>query len=138
MHTAPTNCQDEVLAPKLRVLIIEDDADCADSTALLLRTWGFTAEIARDGEAGLAAAQGQRPDVLLLDIGLPKLNGYDVAKHLNDLIWKKKPFIIAMTGRDREKDQQRADEAGIHLRLTKPVNPQELLALLQRFERIIN
>ena len=122
---------------EMRVLIVDDNADCADSTADLLQFWGFAVQVARDGQTGLAAAIEHKPDVLLLDIGLPQLDGYELAKRLDETAWLKKPFVIAITGFERDSDQQRAKDAGIHVHMTKPVDPQSLLALLRRFERIV-
>jgi CheY-like chemotaxis protein len=121
----------------LRVLVVEDNADSATSLALLLRLQGHEVKIALDGPTGLQVAQDNWPDVVLLDIGLPGLDGYLVARGIGEHPGEKKPLLIAVTGYDRETDRQRSAEAGIDLHLVKPVDPVQLQGLLGRFRTII-
>jgi two-component system CheB/CheR fusion protein len=126
--------------PNLRVLVVEDDAELASHLALLLGRRGHQVRIASDGTTALEATQASPPDVVLLDIGLPDLDGYQVAKRVRDEIapaMPKAPLLIAVTGRDGEADRRRSQEAGIDLHLVKPVDPDRLLRLLERFQRII-
>lgn len=121
----------------LRVLVAEDNPDCAGSLAMLLRIEGHQVEIARDGPTALESAQTHRPDVLVLDLGLPRLSGYEVAQEVNKQRWEKRPLIIAVTGYGQEADRRHAVESGIDLHFTKPTRPEQLLALLKRFQGIV-
>src|SRR5436190_20221119 len=84
--------------PNLSILVVDDHADCAASTAWLLRGYGHEVEVACDGPGALAAVQGHCPDVILLDIGLPGMDGWEVAKRLKECDRPKQPLIIAVTG----------------------------------------
>jgi CheY-like chemotaxis protein len=121
----------------LRVLLVEDDADSAESMAALLRLRGHKVVNVADGTAALRAAQEDLPDVVLLDIGLPGMDGYGVAKWIGEQPCEKRPLLIAVTGRGKEEDQRRSQAAGIDLHLVKPVDPARLLGLLDRFLAII-
>jgi DNA-binding response OmpR family regulator len=122
---------------RLRILTVEDDQDTAETLAILLRREGHEVDIAPDGLAALRSAQGQEPDVVLLDIGLPGMSGYDVARHLYQQKGEKRPLLIAVTGHGEEKDRQQSEDAGIDLHLVKPVDPGQLNGVLRRFERVI-
>jgi CheY-like chemotaxis protein len=121
----------------LYVLVVEDDPDAAQSTALLLRCFGHRVQIAADGPAACQAALCEPPDVVLLDIGLPGMDGWDVARHMQEPTWAKKPFLIAFTGCGGEHDRRRSQEVGIDLHLSKPVDPDFLRQVLERFLRVI-
>jgi CheY-like chemotaxis protein len=121
----------------LHILVVEDDRDTAESTALLLRYDGHRVEIALDGPSACQAARNKTPDVVLLDIALPGMDGWEVAGRLQKSSWLKKPFVIAVTGYGREEDRGRSLEAGIDLHLVKPVDPDFLRRLLARFYRIL-
>jgi CheY-like chemotaxis protein len=114
----------------LRVLIVDDNADAASSLAFLTRSWGHDVRVAHDGLAALAAAADFRPDAILLDIGLPKLDGFAVARHLRSLPDFARTFIVATSGYGRDKDRRRAAEVGFDLYLVKPYNPWRLEELL--------
>src|SRR6516162_6114764 len=102
---------------KLRVLVVEDHADTAASMAVLLRIRGHEVEVAPDGPSALRIAADRPPDVALLDIGLPGLSGWHVARRLRERAPGKTPLLIAVTGYGREADRRRSLEAGIHLHL---------------------
>jgi CheY-like chemotaxis protein len=119
----------------LRVLIVEDQADGAESLAILLRLDGYDVEIARDGPIALEKAQAYRPDVVLLDLGLPRMSGYDVAKQMAARQPESKPFLIALTGYGRDEDRQRSADAGFDMHLVKPVDPEELHGILDRLQQ---
>jgi two-component system OmpR family response regulator len=122
----------------LRVLVVEDDQDNADSLALLLRLGGHDVEVTADGLSALQAVQSAQPDVVLLDIGLPKLDGWHVAKEIRQhRNGKRRPLIIAVTGYGDQPSRLRSYESGIDLHLTKPVNPVELEDLLKRYRAIM-
>ena len=117
----------------LSILLVEDHADTAASMELLLRLAGHEVRVARDGPSALRAAEAERHDVVLLDIGLPGMNGYEVAKRLTEA---QSPFLVAITGYGREVDQLRAREAGFDLHLLKPADPEGLLRLLRCLPRV--
>jgi DNA-binding response OmpR family regulator len=121
----------------LSVLVVENDRDGADTLALLLQMSGYRVAVAADGEAALATAALVPPDVVILDLLLPKLTGWDVARRLRERSVGKRPFFIAVTGCGQEADYRRSSEAGIDLHLVKPADPQELMAVLARFSRLI-
>jgi CheY-like chemotaxis protein len=114
----------------LDILLAEDNPDGADSLARLLRGCGHTVRVAADGGSALAEAMEDPPDVLLLDIGLPLLDGWEVARRIRRLRGAHPCLIVAITGYDRPIDRLHSRRAGIHLHLAKPVDPEELQALL--------
>jgi two-component system CheB/CheR fusion protein len=105
--------------------------------AFLLRYYGHRVEIALDGPSACQAARNKNPDVVLLDIALPGMDGWQVARHFQESSSEKKPFLIALTGYGSEEDRRRSLEAGIDLHLVKPVDPDYLRRLLARFYRIV-
>jgi CheY-like chemotaxis protein len=113
-----------------RVLIVDDNEDAASSLAMLLRITGHEAYTAHDGAAALDAARAHRPEVMLLDIGLPSLNGYEVCRRLREEPWGKSIQLIALTGWGQEEDRRRSLEAGFDGHLVKPVDYDQLLSLL--------
>jgi signal transduction histidine kinase/ActR/RegA family two-component response regulator len=118
--------------PGLRILIVEDNADSAESLAHLLRRRGHETHIACDGNQGLASARALRPDVVLLDIGLPGLDGFEVARHLRGQADADGMLLVAVSGYGQESDRRRAREAGFDHHLVKPVDLEalgEVLAL---------
>ena len=118
---------------RLKVLIVEDSADCAYSSAKLLRLFGHDVEIALDGRQAIEAATLNKPDVVLLDIGLPEMDGYEVAQQLIKTQTDHPPLIIAVTRHGQEPDRRRAAAAGIDLHLTKPIDHDNLTKILRTF-----
>jgi CheY-like chemotaxis protein/two-component sensor histidine kinase len=114
----------------LRVLVVEDNVDAAESLAALLRLWGHEVRMVHDGLAALDAAREQHPEVVLLDIGLPGLDGYQVAKRLREDSSMDGTLLVAMTGYGQPEDRRRSREAGIHHHFVKPVEPFVLRTLL--------
>jgi len=117
----------------LRVLVVDDNRDAAETTAMLLEMMGNTVQSAHDGAEAVAAAETFRPDVVLCDIGLPKLNGYDVARALRQRPWGRQMYLVALTGWGQDADKRQALEAGFDHHLTKPVDPEQIEALLTEF-----
>ncbi len=117
-------------APPLRVLVVDDDADTRDTTACLLRMWGHRADTAGDGAAALALAGSLVPDVVVLDVGLPRMDGYRVARQLREQPALADVFVLCMTGFARETDRALALEAGCDEHWPKPVDPERLRKLL--------
>ena len=109
-----------------RVLIADDNRDAADSLALLLELSGHEVRVAHLGQTALSLAQTFRPDVALLDIGMPDLSGYEVARALRQEPWATDLQLIALTGWGQDDDRRRALEAGFDHHLTKPVDPDQL------------
>jgi len=122
---------------RMRVLVVEDDAAAAQSIALLLRLAGHEAEVTADGASAVAAAEANPPDVVLLDIGLPGMDGWQLARRLRRLEGPKRPLLVALTGHGDEEDLRRSRKAGIDLHLTKPADAARLEALLSRFRSVI-
>lgn len=121
----------------LRVLLVEDHADTAESLATLLRLEGHHVDVAADGMTALRIAQAGPPDVALLDIGLPGMDGHQVAQGLRALRHDKRPLLIATTGYGTDEDKRRSDAAGLDLHLVKPVDLEQLRSLLKRFHDIV-
>lgn len=114
-----------------RVLVVDDNEDAADSLAMLLMVRGDEVRIAYDGEQAVAAQLDFNPEVVLLDIGLPKLSGYDVARAIRS-VRGRDVLIIAITGWGQEDDRQRARDAGFDHHFTKPVDFEVLLGILDK------
>jgi len=113
-----------------RVLVVDDNVDTAESLSLLLRLRGYEVEIAYDGPAALKRAASFHPEAILLDIGLPGLDGYQVASRLRRRRRSAKVLLVALTGYGQEEDQRRSREAGFDHHLTKPVDPRVIYDLL--------
>jgi CheY-like chemotaxis protein len=121
----------------LHILVVEDNADSAFSTALLLRLYGHEVQVVHDGMTALRAIQDDVPDVVLLDIGLPGLDGWQVAEKMQRPPNQKRPMLIAITGYGQEDDRRRSTEVGIDLHLVKPVDPTHLQEILRKFQSLL-
>lgn len=113
-----------------RVLVVDDNVDAAESSAFLLRFSGHEVEVAHDGEAALKAVRDFRPEVVLLDIGLPGLSGYEVARELRSRPENEGLILAAVTGYGHDDDRRRSREAGFDYHLTKPLDPDTLTAFV--------
>jgi PAS domain S-box-containing protein len=125
---APAGLRGAALAR--RILIVDDNEDSAESLALLLELAGHETQTAHDGEAALEAAEKLRPDVVLLDIGLPRLSGHEVCRRVRAQPWGQQMILIALTGWGQDEDRRRSEEAGFDGHLVKPVDHAHLTALL--------
>jgi CheY-like chemotaxis protein len=105
-----------------RVLIADDNHDAAVSLSMLLQAMGHDTRVVHDGVEALEEAETFRPDIVLLDIGMPRLDGYETARRLASRPWAAATQIVAVTGWGQETDRQRAKEAGFHRHLVKPVD----------------
>jgi CheY-like chemotaxis protein len=123
--------------PRLHVLVVDDCTDTAATTGLFLRFYGHDVELAYDGWSALERARAGQPDVVLLDIALPDMSGYDVARHLREQLFDKPPLIVAVTGYGQESDRRRSEESGMDIHLVKPVEPLALKNILSRFARVV-
>jgi CheY-like chemotaxis protein len=111
------------------VLVIDDNADAAEMLAWLVRSLGGDARTAHDGPSGIRAAIEFRPDVILLDIGMPEMDGYAVCRGLRALDTRD-AYIVALTGFGQDRDKERAMEAGFDAHITKPADPEVLERML--------
>ena len=115
---------------RFRILVVDDNYDSALSLAMMLSIMGHETRTAHDGESAVETAEAFLPEVVLLDIGLPKLNGYEVAQRIRERPWGASMFLIAVTGWGQDEDRQRSSEVGLNVHMVKPVEPSELEKLL--------
>lgn len=117
-------------ASRRRILVVDDNRDSARSMAMLLKLAGHETHTAFDGLEALSAAESVRPDVVLLDIGLPKLNGYEVARKIREEAWGESMVLVALTGWGQEEDRRKSTEAGFNQHFVKPVEQAALQSYL--------
>jgi PAS domain S-box-containing protein len=122
-------------APTCRILVADDNRDAVTSLTLFLRLEGHEVHAAHDGQEAVEAAAWFRPELCLLDIGMPKLNGLQVARHIRSQPWGKNVVLVAITGWGQQEDKRRATEAGFDYHLTKPVDPAALEQMLSELKR---
>lgn len=113
------------------ILIVEDNEDSAESLKMLLEALGYAAHVARDGEAALSAALALQPEVILMDVGLPGMNGYEAARRIRRQSVNRNMLIVALTGWGHQTDRRRSAEAGIDHHLVKPLDLEKLRQILQ-------
>ncbi len=121
--------------PKRRILVVDDSRDGAESLAILLRLMGNEVSTANDGARAVEAAEQFRPEVILMDVGMPRLNGLDATRRIREHEWGRDMAIIAVTGWGQNGDRERSRAAGCNGHLVKPVNVSELNELLAAVER---
>ena len=128
----PTDAEVVLALPEMshRILIVDDNRDAADTMALMLRIKGNQVETAYDGQEAVRVAGVFRPAIALLDIGLPKLDGYEAAKAIRRAEWGRGIVLVAVTGWGQQEDRRRSSEAGFDYHIVKPVDPADLLHLL--------
>jgi signal transduction histidine kinase/ActR/RegA family two-component response regulator len=117
--------------PPVRVLIVDDSKQAADSLAVLMRMWGYDVRVAYDALSAIEDARAYPPRVVLLDLGMPGVDGYEAARRLRALEQSKDALLVAVTGYAEEEDRRRARRAGFDYHLVKPAHPDELRELLQ-------
>jgi CheY-like chemotaxis protein len=117
-------------ATRRRVLVVDDNSDHAESLAFLLNLMGHETRMAHDGEAALQVAAEFEPNVALIDIGLPRLNGYEVARRLREQPRLRNALLVAQTGWGQESDRVRSQKAGFDHHLIKPVAPEVLAEII--------
>ena len=115
---------------QLRVLVVDDNADSADSLAMLLQLMGHASTIARDGEEAVALAASYLPDVILMDIGLPGVDGYEASRRIRAQAPQRDVLLVALTGWGQAADRERSRQAGLDQHLVKPIDPEHLESLL--------
>ena len=105
-----------------RVLVVDDNKDCAKTMTWVMEMLGHTAQMALDGQSAIALAKSFRPDVVLLDIGLPEMNGYEICQAMRKESILHKTLFIALTGWGQKEHRERTKEAGFDYHLVKPVD----------------
>jgi PAS domain S-box-containing protein len=134
--TAPVQPQKSIAdesataATARRVLVVDDNRDSAESLAVFLQLSGHTVQTAYDGVEAVEAAESFQPDIVLLDIGMPNLNGYEACRRIRDTAWGKDMTVVAQTGWGQEDDKRRTREAGFDDHLVKPVDPTVVMKIV--------
>ena len=135
VHKAMSDSERSTVSPhppaqRFKILVVDDNPDSALSMAMMLSIMGHDTRTAHDGESAVETAETFLPDVVLLDIGLPKLNGYEVAQRIRGQAWGASMYLIAVTGWGQDEDRQRSSEVGLNQHMVKPVEPAALEKLL--------
>jgi CheY-like chemotaxis protein len=129
-HKAPAAHRGSRPASGRRVLVADDNRDAAESMAMLLKFAGCSVDVTFDGASALKLVERLRPQIVLLDIGMPEMDGYEVARRIRAMPHGKEIVLVALTGWGQEEDRRRASAAGFDEHLTKPVDPALLDTLL--------
>ncbi len=130
----PTEVQPGLTGSKRRILVVDDHRDSAASMALMLQMMGNEVQTAHDGVEALASAERFRPQVILMDIGMPRLNGYETTRSIRERPWGRDVIVIALTGWGQDVDRAKSKEAGCDGHLVKPVNLPDLEKLLAELQ----
>lgn len=130
--TESSHAPASALGSSLRILVVDDNRDSAVSLSILLSLTGHETTTAFDGEEALDTADRFQPDVVLLDIGLPKLNGYEVCRALRAVPRERRLVIVALTGWGQDDDRRKSVQAGFDAHLVKPVDPDALQRTLRQ------
>jgi len=120
----------QTVAVRRNILIADDNQDALESLALMLRMEGHEVHCASDGEEALTLAVQRRPEIVVLDVGMPKLDGCEVARRIRAESWGRDAVLVALTGWGQEVDRRRSREAGFDMHLVKPVDPATLCDML--------
>jgi CheY-like chemotaxis protein len=135
MQDIPTTPPDPESKPELyralRILVADDNRDSADSFQMLLTASGHDVQVAYSGDQAFDIASTFQPEFALLDIGMPKMNGYEVARRIRASAWAARTMLVAVTGWGQDDDRRRAMDAGFDCHLTKPIDINTLSALLE-------
>jgi CheY-like chemotaxis protein len=131
LPTAPSEGDQTVPVPARRILVVDDNRDAAESLSEVLQFAGHQTRIAHDGLDAVRSAAAFKPHLVLLDIGLPKLNGYEVARRIREEQWGKDMMLVALTGWGQHEDRQKSSQAGFDSHLVKPVSHDQLQTLLR-------
>ncbi len=114
----------------VKVLVVDDDRDAVDMLKMLLEMNGGTTHVAYDGAEAVRLAGEVRPDVVLLDIGMPGMNGYDACRRIREQPWGRSMILVALTGLGHDDDYAKSEKSGFDMHLVKPVEPELLLTVL--------
>jgi CheY-like chemotaxis protein len=121
----------------LRILVIEDNRDAADGLARLLEHMGFESQACYTGRHGLECMDHFRPQIVLLGLGMPDMDGYEIAENIRERHGAKQPILVACTGYGRAADRDRTARAGFALHLLKPVSVDQLKATIEQAHRLL-
>jgi signal transduction histidine kinase len=124
----------EAATGRLRILVVDDNREGARLLGMIVTMLGHDLRTAHDGLEAIEVAAAYRPDVVLMDIGMPRLNGYDAARRMREQPWGREPRLVALTGWGQDEDKQRAREAGFDRHFVKPVEPAALQSLLAELQ----
>jgi CheY-like chemotaxis protein len=130
---SPVKSNGETKLPTRRILIVDDNVDSAETLGLLLRLGGHEVRTAYDGQSALEIARLDRPEIVMLDIGMPRMDGLEVARRLREEVGLKDILLVAMTGYGQDEDRRRTEGAGFNTHLVKPVDLEHLNALFKRW-----
>jgi CheY-like chemotaxis protein len=119
--------------PHGKVLVVDDNRDAADSLAMVLASSGHSTFTAYGGEQALDIGNTERPDAVVLDIGMPDMNGYEAAQRIRQTDWGKEALLLAVTGWGKKEDVERAVKAGFTFHMTKPADPERVERLVREF-----
>jgi CheY-like chemotaxis protein len=119
--------------PAVKVLVADDNRDAAESLGMLLSIAGYSVLLAHSGADALSLALRERPDALILDIGMPELSGYEVARGVRQQEWGKQSLLLAISGWDQRRDREASAAAGFDVHLSKPAPPERVEQLLADF-----
>jgi CheY-like chemotaxis protein len=125
--------EEESMASR-RILVVDDYPNAAEGLARWLRRMGNDVRTALDGIEGIQAAEQFRPDIVLLDLGMPKLDGYETAEKIRQQPWGKRMMLVALTGWAQQEEQQSLRKAGFAAHLVKPVDRAKLVGLLAEYD----
>jgi CheY-like chemotaxis protein len=120
----------QTMQVRRNILIADDNQDALESLALMLRLEGHEVYCASDGEEALALAGQRKPEIVVLDVGMPKLDGCEVARRIRAESWGRNAVLVALTGWGQEADRRRSREAGFDMHLVKPVDPATICDML--------
>ncbi len=133
-HQTDEAAKQQNVKSKRRVLVVDDNKAAAEMLSLVVKMLGSEVRIANDGREAVEVAAEYLPDVILMDIGMPKMNGYEAAQHIRQQPWGTHILLIALTGWGQEEDKRRTTDAGFDYHLVKPAEPSELQRLFQKVE----
>jgi two-component system CheB/CheR fusion protein len=122
---------------QLKILVVDDEPDAVMSTSMLLQAWGYDVCTASDGLGALEIATLEQPDVIMLDLVMPGLSGFELARRLREKDYFRRPFLIGQTGFADEEHRRQALEAGIDISFAKPLNCDVLKSILERFGQLV-
>ena len=123
----------QAAGPRGKVMVVDDNRDAADTLSLVLRMSGHEVFVGHSGKDALELGPRERPDAVILDIGMPDMTGYDAARRIRREAWGRQVLLVAVTGWGQEDDKEKARAAGFDRHLTKPIDPDQLERMLTAF-----